>query len=301
MSDSPPPAASQEGRPAVTEGSVKERTRGCLADLSKAESRVAHALLAEYPRAGLETVARFAARAATSGPTILRFIGRIGFSGYAEFQDALRAEVQIQLQSPLARYPAPPPGPDGRDVIRDVAHALRLNMEQLEAEVAQQDFGPVCSRLADLDRTVFCLGGRFSWLIASYLFQYLRELRPGVRVVRDMTAAWADDLVDMRPGDILVVFDFRRYQADVLDFTRGARSLGAEVVLVTDLWHSPVAAHADTLIPCPVVLPTAFDSGVGGLAIVELLVAGVVERLGAGARDRIAALEDLRKSTNLGS
>ncbi|WP_157944511.1 MurR/RpiR family transcriptional regulator [Mangrovicella endophytica] len=286
---------------AAAGGSVKERTLASLPDLSRAENRVAHALLAEYPLAGLETVARFAARAATSGPTILRFIGRIGFSSYAEFQDALRAEVQIQLQSPLARYPAPPPTSDGRDVIRDVAHALRLNMEQLAAGTQRQDFGAVCNRLADPARSVLCLGGRFSWLIATYLFQYLRELRPGVRVVRDMTAAWADDLVDMRAGDVLVVFDFRRYQRDVLDFTRGARALGAEVVLITDLWHSPIAAYADTVIPCSVVLPTAFDSGVGGLAIVELLVAGVVERLGPAARDRIAALEDVRKSTNLGS
>ncbi len=283
-------------------GSVKERALASLPDLSKAESRVAHALLAEYPLAGLETVARFAARAATSGPTILRFVSRLGFPTYPEFQDALRAEVQLRLQSPLARYPAPPAEPaSGRDVFRDVGHALRLNMERLSSEMARDDLGAACERLADPARAVFCMGGRFSWLVATYLYQYLRELRPGVRVVRDTTAAWADDLVDVRPGDVLAVFDFRRYQRDVLDFARGARSLGAEVVLVTDPWRSPIAAHADLVIPCPVDLPTAFDSGVGGLAVVELLVAGVVERLGAEARDRMAALEDLRKSTNLGS
>ena len=120
-------------------------------------------------------------------------------------------------------------------------------------------------------------------------------------MIRDGAAGWADYLVDVRKGDVLVVFDFRRYQPDVIEFARGAAALDAEVILVTDIWHSPIAAFAAFVIPCPVSIPSAFDSGVSGLAVAEILTAGVVEALGDRARDRICGLEDLRRSIKLGS
>ncbi|MDT8854663.1 hypothetical protein RNZ50_06375 [Paracoccaceae bacterium Fryx2] len=84
--------------------SIQDQVRRELAEFTDAERRVARALLGEYPMAGLETVARLARRAGTSGPTILRFVGRLGFDNHAAFQDALRSEIQARLQSPLARY-----------------------------------------------------------------------------------------------------------------------------------------------------------------------------------------------------
>ena len=78
---------------------IAERVRRSLHRYTAAEQRVARALLDHYPVAGLETVARFAKRAGTSGPTILRFVNRLGFASYAVFQNALRSEVQSQLQS----------------------------------------------------------------------------------------------------------------------------------------------------------------------------------------------------------
>src|SRR5579872_5959058 len=83
---------------------VGELVRQRAASLSPAERKLSRALLASYPIAGLESVARLAERAGVSPPTVTRFIGKIGFAGYPEFQDALRSEIQERLSSPLARY-----------------------------------------------------------------------------------------------------------------------------------------------------------------------------------------------------
>jgi hypothetical protein len=48
-------------------------------------------------------------------------------------------------------------------------------------------------------------------------------------------------------------------------------------------------------------VPTAFDSAVGGLAMVEVIIAGAVERLGEGAKRRIETLETLRRPFHLES
>src|SRR5439155_2817804 len=88
----------------VTSQSVGEVVRQRLDSLSPAERRLARVLLASYPIAGLESVARFAERAGVSPPTVTRFITKLGFRGYPEFQESLRLEVQARLSSPLARY-----------------------------------------------------------------------------------------------------------------------------------------------------------------------------------------------------
>lgn len=279
--------------------SIQDQVRRELAEFTDAESRVARALLGEYPMAGLETVARLARRAGTSGPTILRFVARLGFDNYAAFQDAIRSEIQARLQSPLVRYDSLATKNGEADTSDRVAQAMRQNIE-IAAQDLRKDIGRITSLLADLDRAVLCLGGRFSGMIAAYLHQYLRELRPGVRLVRDGPAVWADYLLDVREGDILVVLDFRRYQRDVLEFARSAAVQKAVIVLVTDIWYSPIAAISDVVVACPVSIPSAFDSGVTGLAMVELMTAGVVEALGTRSKERIATLEALRKPLNLG-
>ena len=65
--------------------SVAARIRRRLGRLTPTERRPALALLANYPVAGLETVAQFAARANVSGPTILRLIAKLGFDSYPNF------------------------------------------------------------------------------------------------------------------------------------------------------------------------------------------------------------------------
>src|SRR5689334_18324255 len=89
---------------AVSDHRVGELVRQRLDSLSPAERRLARALLASYPIAGLESVARFAERAGVSPPTVTRFIAKLGFRGYPEFQESLRHEVQARLSSPLERY-----------------------------------------------------------------------------------------------------------------------------------------------------------------------------------------------------
>jgi DNA-binding MurR/RpiR family transcriptional regulator len=279
---------------------ISERVRR-LRDCTAAEQRVGRALLDHYPVAGLETVARFAKRAGTSGPTILRFVNRLGFASYSAFQNALRSEVQKQLQGPLARYSSRPTWGHGSDVHERVGLAICANIEHAVRGLPNRDYAAITGLICDQRRAVFCLGGRFTQMLATYFHHYLRELRPGARLVRESSAGWADYLLDIKHGDVLVVFDFRRYQRDVLEFASGAAAQGATIVLVTDVWNSPIAALATHVVACPVEVPTAFDSAVAGLAIVEVLIAGTVDRLGQVAKRRIETLEDLRKPFRLES
>ena len=70
----------------------------------------------------------------------------------------------------------------------------------------------------------------------------------------------------------------------------GARKRGATIVLVTGPWLSPVAGLAEQVLTVNVNAPSPYDS----MALVEALVAGLVERPGESGRRRVSALERLR-------
>ena len=87
--------------------SVAELIADRIGVMPASERRAAQTLIANYPLIGLKTVADFSQQAGVSSPTILRFVGRLGFQNYPEFQSALQDELAAQLQSPLNRAENP--------------------------------------------------------------------------------------------------------------------------------------------------------------------------------------------------
>src|SRR5947207_14645734 len=190
----------------VTNKGVGEVVRLRLDSLSPAERRLARVLLASYPIAGLESVARFAERAGVSPPTVTRFITKLGFKGYPEFQESLRHEVQARLSSPLARYRDEPKSESA------VNHSLEVSTHNLTATLellSDRDVKEAVELLADVRRRVMVLGGRVSAPLARYLAGQMHLLRPGIGLVDAERSAPAQQLIDMRKTDVLVGFAHR--------------------------------------------------------------------------------------------
>src|SRR3982074_2705897 len=143
-----------------TSARVAELVRQRQAELSPAERKLARVLLATYPTAGLESVARFAERAAVSPPTVTRFVGKLGFRGYPEFQRVLRDELQARLSSRLARFPEARAGRRADSLLADVLEVSRANLQTTQELLSQHDFEEVVELLAAPRRRVLGLGGR---------------------------------------------------------------------------------------------------------------------------------------------
>jgi DNA-binding MurR/RpiR family transcriptional regulator len=279
---------------------VGELIRSHQANLSPAERKLARVLLASYPIAGLESVARFAERAGVSPPTVTRFITKLGFKGYPEFQETLRHEVQARLSSPLARYRDEPRRAGGDSQVDDTLEVSTHNLKATVELLSHRDVDEAVERIADVRRRVMVLGGRVSAPLARYLAAQLHLLRPGIGLVDSERSAPAQQLIDMRKSDVLIVFDYRRYQADTIESARVAAAQGCNVILFTDPWLSPASAFARQVLVTSVETVGPFDSLVGAMAVVEAMVAAVLARLGPRAESRMQNLERLRAGDVLG-
>jgi DNA-binding MurR/RpiR family transcriptional regulator len=274
--------------------SVAARIRSGLGRLTPTERRPALTLLANYPVAGLETVAQFAQRAHVSGPTILRLVAKLGFQSYLDFQRALRDELELRAQTPLAKAPPGSGMPSGGDFLADYARAIIGNIEQSVADMPRAEFEAAVALLADHRRRVLLVGGRFTSSLALHLYFHLRELRPRVDLVSGQTATWAEHLLDLGRGDVLIVFDIRRFQDDVVRFAREAAAGGAHVILFTDIWVSPAAAVATHVFSVRTSMPSSWESFAALSALSEALIARLHAERWNESKRRMEKLESLR-------
>jgi len=275
--------------------SIRNQVHAGLGTLPGAEKKVAHAFLAHYPTAGLSTIAELAQAAGTSAPTVLRFVTRLGFESFPEFQRALREEVQAQLMSPspLERgRSTTSTQPDTPGLITSFGR-VSANLDATLEAISESEFDAACDLLSDPKSACYFLGGRFTDFIAGYMAAHLRIIRPNVRRFSGQTSTWHDQVLDLRPGDVVVLFDIRRYQPDLVRLGEILVERKARIVLVTDPWLSPVARFAHVVLPCVVEAGRTWDSSVPLLALAEALIDRVSRGQWGSAQARMQALEDI--------
>lgn len=271
--------------------SIAELIAARIEAMPAGERRAAQALIANYPMLGLKTVADFSARAGVSSPTILRFVSRIGFQNYAEFQSALNDELAEQLQSPASRSMARKPAPGEQ---APLLAATIDNINETFRHLSGRQIADIADLLAEPRQRIHLLGGRFTDPLAAYTAAHLSIVRAGVHHLAGQESLWRDRLIDMGRRDVLVVFDIRRYQESLVRLAEKAQRRGVRVVLLTDQWLSPIARFATHVVAGRTAVPSAWDSSASLFVVCERLIAEVTARCGEAAAARLRDMEALR-------
>jgi DNA-binding MurR/RpiR family transcriptional regulator len=272
---------------------IEGRMRAALADLTRAERQLATHILSHFPVSALGSITALAKAAEVSTPTVVRLVQKLGYKGYPDYQQSLRAEVEAMLVAPMARGDRWAGGVDESHVLNRHADAVLANLSATLGQIDHAEFDRAAALIGDPGRAVFAMGGRLTHVMADYFVTLLKVARPGVTLISDSSNTWQPALLDMAPGDVLMVFDIRRYENTVLQVAELAAEQGAEVVLVTDRWISPAAAHARLCFAAHVDTPFASDSTVAILVLVETLVAAVQGRIWEQTEARMKRLEEL--------
>jgi DNA-binding MurR/RpiR family transcriptional regulator len=275
---------------------IAEDVRDRLDEMSPSERSVARALFAAYPTAGLESLPQLAEAAKVTGPTVLRFVRKIGYDGYPDFQRALRREVQARMEGMLSLYDTRG-APASDHLLQTSSETFKRGLDEtLGAQALRTELPRVTSLLADAKRRAWFTGGRFSRLVAEYLCLLLRMLRPGCAMVGDAATMRALDALEIARNDVLVAFDYRRYQSDTIAVANLASERGAAVVVITDPWLSPAVESARHVLISSSASFSPIDSMLGGYALAEVIASEVLSALGDRGRERLARVESAQAS-----
>ncbi|MGH9039869.1 MAG: MurR/RpiR family transcriptional regulator [Acidimicrobiia bacterium] len=260
-------------------------------DLAPAERKVAEIVLSDPEAVAFGTVADLARRAGTSGATVVRLAAKLGYDGFPGLQGAVREEMALRLRPAAERIRRPEPG----DAL---SRTLAVELENLTTtleSVDRSDLAAAVKLLAQAQAQargrVLVLSGDASHGIAITFATELSMLRPGVEHVAGSPVRVARVLAQTGPADVVVVLDFSRYDRWVLDATGRASTRGAQVLALTDHRLSPLAGTARLAFTVAAAGAGPFESHVGMLALINVLVAGVADRLRRSATERLDRLE----------
>lgn len=257
------------------------------ASLTKAERRVAEVVLERPQLVAFGTVAELAAAAGAGAATVVRLATKLGFDGFTALQASVQHDLANQLR-PAAERIREPVGSDlvGRHLQLEQAN-VQATLRPIDAAVLDD----VVRHLADLTARVYVLSGDASRGVAQQLVVDLVALRDDVQVLDGNDIAVRRQIALLRPTDVLVAVDFRRYERWVVDAAAEAAAAGVWTVAVTDSLLSPLSAGAQRTFVVAAAGAGPFDSHVGTLSVFNLLVTGVADQLRAVATERLDRLE----------
>ena len=278
---------------------ISDRIQHKLDDLTRAERQLAHSILENYPASGLGPLAALAKDANVSVPTVARMVQKLGFKGYPEFQAELREELKAKVKNPIAKHDTWAEGAPSEHLLNRFTDAVIDNIRLTLGQIEPALFDTACKMIADTDRHLYVVGGRITHTLAEYLFLHMQLIRPNITHIQSTSNAWPHYLLDVQKGDVFVLFDMRRYENNTLKLAEMAHAKGAELILFTDQWRSPVHRLAKISFSSRIVVPSAWDSAATTLLLVETLISTVQNLTWGNTKDRMEALEEMFDQTKL--
>ncbi|SHH93842.1 MurR/RpiR family transcriptional regulator [Marivita hallyeonensis] len=263
--------------------------------LTQSERKLAATILSNYPFKGLLNIQELAEEAGVSAASISRFTAKLGLDGYADMQRKLLEELRRGDISPVDLHER-----STRIEGSFLAGFLSRAAAQIETAgdaITDGQFDRITALLSDQRRQVFALGGRISDTIARHLTFHLAQSREGVEHMSRDIESWPGHLLRMRPGDVVFLVDFRRYEHTLERLAQALATKKVKIVLLTDSWISPIKNNAAEVLAVPIETGTVWDSYAAALAIVEALVARVAELTWDETRDRIELWDATRALT----
>jgi DNA-binding MurR/RpiR family transcriptional regulator len=247
----------------------------------------------------LGSITTIAEQAGVSTPTVVRMVRKLGFKGFPDFQTHIHEELETTLSNPIAKHDRWANDAPDTHILNRFAEATIANLRETLSGIGTSDFDRARDLLKDLRNHVYIVGGRITKSLAEYLFTHCQVIRPNVTLIAPTPSTWPHYALNMKSRDVLIIFDIRRYEREIETLSRIAVERGVRTLLFTDQWKSPVAKSATVVFRVKTEVPSAWDSSVVTMFVVETLIEAIQNSVWKITRDRMRDLEDLLETSQL--
>jgi DNA-binding MurR/RpiR family transcriptional regulator len=256
--------------------------------------RIADYLLRTYPAGLLQNASEIATKLNINVSTVTRFFPKIGYRNIKAATADFRGDIQFLAKSPMDRFRnadrKSPPREDAFD------RAMELDWSNIQQTFSTIDEGTVSAfmnLIGDKSRAIFVLGTRKEFSLAYYFYYQVASFRDNACLLNPTNLV--DQLSRLRPDDLLVVFDFRRYSRLHAKASQYSKDVGGQMVVFADSPITPAAERADCLFLVTTAGLSAFDSYTAALTLINALITLMIEKYGHHLEAKYERLEELFK------
>lgn len=225
-------------------GSIAERITSALDSLSPKHKRMARFILDNHYFTSFASASQVGEKNDTSAATVVRFAQALGYEGYPELQDALRAELpsymtaanRMQARISSAKPPASSP--------QQVFYTDIQNIERTASKLSDDNLNLALQMILKA-RRIQVIGAGLSSAASLYLAHSLKVMGFDARAVEGEGLQAVIELSRLQPGDLLIAIDLWRYVRMTVNGVSMAKERGIQTIAITDSIVSPLAQLAD--------------------------------------------------------
>jgi RpiR family transcriptional regulator, carbohydrate utilization regulator len=256
-----------------------------LAQLSKSEKKVAHAVLKDPQRAISGNITALAKTADVSEPTVVRFCRALGYDGWQEFKLKLAQSLALAMPS-LDESPAQ--DDLAVDLVNKICsrslNALLDLRNNLNVEAIQR----ALDVLAASNKIEFYGQGTSGIVAADAQHKFFRSGVPTVAYSDPDIHSIAASL--LKKGDAVVAISQRGNSPALLRSVQLARNMEADVIALSPS-GTPLAELATVLVPIDLSFNidpyTPISARLAHLVVIDILAVGLAIKRGPGFRHKM--------------
>lgn len=239
-------------------------------ELTPAAHEVVQAVINDPRHASFASAAELAMRANVNVATITRTAQSLGFSGWPDLRQEIRARFMSKLSAPEVSVVHQQ---ETRSE-RPFDAALNRQIEQLTAlrrRTDRQSVRDVAKTIADAKRRIVVGSGSFA-SIANILSHHATLCGYRMELATDGVMI-ANALGDVKEGDVVVIITFWRLYNSAIRAARQAKERGATTCIITDAAVDALAENGDHLLLAPAESTSFYTTILPGISLVEAISA----------------------------
>ncbi len=255
---------------------------------------IADYLLRAYPAGLLQNASEIAAKLNINVSTVTRFFPKIGYRNIKAATADFREDIQFLAKSPIDRFRNDDrKSPNRKDAFGKAMELDWSNIQQTFSTIDEETVSNFMDLVGDKSKAIYVLGTRKEFSLAYYFYYQIASFRDNAWLLNPGNLV--DRLSRLRPDDLLVVFDFRRYSRIHAKASQYAKDIGGQMVVFADSPITPAAGLADCLFLITTTGLSAFDSYTAAVTLINALISLMIESYGKHFEAKYERLEELFK------
>lgn len=261
-------------------------------NMTEVEKNIYHYIMDNTLAVSLKTINEVAIELDISKTSLMRFAKNLGFQGYSQFKKTLQEE-EILESSPADRmkklYKS--------DYVNSAQKTKNQEIENIDntlLHVNDVKFNELIELIMS-NKKIHTLG----WNVASYLADILtfrlRHLGFECCTINRSVIDFDEQIVHIKDGDILIVFDFYKYSKSAERAIKIAKENNVKIIVITDNLSCPLSKYSELVFFCYAKTDLLINSMIGPMFFINLVISEIIFRLD----DKIIDVLDKRyKITN---
>jgi DNA-binding MurR/RpiR family transcriptional regulator len=256
--------------------------------LTPSQKKLLNYILANDEEAVFLTIQDLSKRVNVSVATVVRLAKALGYAGFPQFQQELRAIFKDKLTTVSRLQKAAQSESSEENVLVKVFQQDIENITETMKQVSVDDFRRFVKALNSAKRTVI-IGLRSAHSLAVLMGVALEFLQRDVWIVTPGIGDMWDRLLGLRKDDVVVGICFPRYTKETVEALRFAHENGIKTLAITDSPISPLARYAHCVLSARCKMDSFIESFTAALSLINAIVTA------AGVYRKEATMNSLKK------